>query len=57
MFLFLQLSLINFNAIVELRPPTIRNKPVDVDFSMRVVDINSINVEDMDFRYVPLFKD
>lgn len=35
---------------VELRPPTVMGKPIEVDFSMRVMDINSINVEDMDFR-------
>lgn len=35
---------------VEIRPPTAFGEPVIVDFSMRVVDINSINVEDMDFR-------
>ncbi|XP_019872484.1 glycine receptor subunit alpha-2 [Aethina tumida] len=36
--------------IKELRPPTVMGKPIEVDFSMRVMDINSINVEDMDFR-------
>ncbi|CAH0553458.1 unnamed protein product [Brassicogethes aeneus] len=36
--------------IKELRPPTSRGRPIEVDFSMRVMDINSINVEDMDFR-------
>nr|CAI5819287.1 unnamed protein product [Callosobruchus analis] len=27
-----------------------RGSPIEIDFSMRVVDVNSINVEDMDFR-------
>lgn len=39
-----------FHLHVEIRPPTAFGEPVIVDFSMRVVDINSINVEDMDFR-------
>lgn len=34
----------------EIRPPSPRGKPVTVDFSIYIVDINSINVEDMDFR-------
>ncbi|KAL1490792.1 hypothetical protein ABEB36_013429 [Hypothenemus hampei] len=34
----------------EIRPPTPGGEPVVVDFSIRIVDINSINVEDMDFR-------
>ncbi|CAH1173742.1 unnamed protein product [Phaedon cochleariae] len=43
-------KLIPENYLKEIRPPTIMGKPIEVDFSMRVVDINSINVEDMDFR-------
>lgn len=47
---FLPLSLsISF---AEVRPPTRKNHPVVVEFSIFVVDINSINVEDMDFRWV-----
>lgn len=34
----------------EIRPPSKKGSPVIVDFSIFVVDINSINVEDMDFR-------
>jgi len=34
----------------EVRPPTPQGTPVVVEFSVFVVDINSINVEDMDFR-------
>ncbi|KAF2898643.1 hypothetical protein ILUMI_07537 [Ignelater luminosus] len=34
----------------EVRPPTYKSKPVEIEFSMKIVDINSINVEDMDFR-------
>lgn len=33
-----------------MRPPSRKGTPVIVDFSIFVVDINSINVEDMDFR-------
>ncbi|KAJ3666088.1 hypothetical protein Zmor_001543 [Zophobas morio] len=40
----------SLEAFLEVRPPTLRNSPIEVEFSMRVVDINSINVEDMDFR-------
>ncbi|KAK9736810.1 Neurotransmitter-gated ion-channel transmembrane region [Popillia japonica] len=36
--------------VKEVRPPTFKGKPLEIDFSMTVVDINSINVEDMDFR-------
>uniref|UniRef100_A0A182NPB2 Uncharacterized protein n=1 Tax=Anopheles dirus TaxID=7168 RepID=A0A182NPB2_9DIPT len=36
---------------VEVRPPSQKGSPVVVEFSIFVVDINSINVEDMDFRY------
>ncbi|XP_030745367.1 glycine receptor subunit alpha-2 [Sitophilus oryzae] len=43
-------SIIPDDYIREVRPPTLKGKPIVVDFSMRVVDINSINVEDMDFR-------
>jgi hypothetical protein len=35
---------------IEKRPPSINHNPVEVEFSVFVVDINSINVEDMDFR-------
>lgn len=34
----------------EVRPPTGKGNPVVIEFSVFVVDINSINVEDMDFR-------
>ncbi|CAG5074915.1 Similar to glra1: Glycine receptor subunit alphaZ1 (Danio rerio) [Cotesia congregata] len=40
--------------IKEIRPSLEEGKPVEVDFKIFVVDINSINVEDMDFR-VDLF--
>ncbi|CAG9830332.1 unnamed protein product [Diabrotica balteata] len=43
-------SIIPENYIKEIRPPTMEGKPIEVDFSIRVMDINSINVEDMDFR-------
>ena len=36
--------------ISEIRPPSPKGEPVTVDFSIYIVDINSINVEDMDFR-------
>lgn len=36
--------------IPEMRPPAIKGQPVIVEFSIYVVDVNSINVEDMDFR-------
>ncbi|ALC40666.1 CG12344 [Drosophila busckii] len=42
------------NYVKEMRPPSKKGSPVIVDFSIFVVDINSINVEDMDFR-VDLF--
>ncbi|XP_017865508.1 PREDICTED: glycine receptor subunit alpha-4 isoform X6 [Drosophila arizonae] len=38
------------NYVKEMRPPSKKGSPVIVDFSIFVVDINSINVEDMDFR-------
>lgn len=34
----------------EIRPPSEEGAPVVVNFNILVVDINSINVEDMDFR-------
>jgi hypothetical protein len=34
----------------ETRPPARNREPVTIEFSIYVVDINSINVEDMDFR-------
>ncbi|XP_036334737.1 glycine receptor subunit alpha-2 [Rhagoletis pomonella] len=37
------------NYVKEMRPPSKKGSPVIVDFSIFVVDINSINVEDMDF--------
>ncbi|CAG9765303.1 unnamed protein product [Ceutorhynchus assimilis] len=43
-------NIIPDDYIREIRPPTLRGEPIIVDFTMRVVDINSINVEDMDFR-------
>lgn len=36
--------------VAEVRPPSKKGTPVVVKFSIFVVDINSINVEDMDFR-------
>ncbi|XP_055313266.1 glycine receptor subunit alphaZ1 [Sitodiplosis mosellana] len=36
--------------VKEVRPPSKKGLPVVVKFSVYVVDINSINVEDMDFR-------
>ncbi|XP_046748427.1 glycine receptor subunit alpha-4 isoform X1 [Diprion similis] len=36
--------------VKEIRPPSKKGTPVIVDFNVHVVDINSINVEDMDFR-------
>ncbi|GBP40617.1 hypothetical protein EVAR_41697_1 [Eumeta japonica] len=33
----------------EMRPPAPKGQPVIVEFSIYVVDVNSINVEDMDF--------
>ncbi|XP_058459368.1 glycine receptor subunit alpha-2 isoform X1 [Malaya genurostris] len=36
--------------VKEVRPPSKKGTPVIVEFSIFVVDINSINVEDMDFR-------
>jgi len=36
--------------ISEIRPPSPKGEPVTVEFSIYIVDINSINVEDMDFR-------
>nr|CAD7461074.1 unnamed protein product [Timema tahoe] len=38
------------NYVKEIRPPSRKGEPVLVEFSIYVVDINSINVEDMDFR-------
>jgi hypothetical protein len=35
---------------IEKRPPSTNHNPVTIEFSIFVVDINSINVEDMDFR-------
>lgn len=34
----------------EVRPPSAKGNPVVIEFSVFVVDINSINVVDMDFR-------
>ncbi|KAK4882915.1 hypothetical protein RN001_006234 [Aquatica leii] len=42
--------------VKEVRPPTYKQRPVEVKFSMKVLDINSINVEDMDFRMDMLLK-
>ncbi|XP_068986106.1 glycine receptor subunit alpha-1 isoform X2 [Bombus flavifrons] len=36
--------------VKEIRPPSKQGFPVVVDFNIFVADINSINVEDMDFR-------
>ncbi|XP_063635744.1 glycine receptor subunit alpha-1 isoform X2 [Cydia splendana] len=38
------------NYVKEVRPPARKGQPVTVEFSIYVVDVNSINVEDMDFR-------
>ncbi|XP_063530208.1 glycine receptor subunit alpha-1 isoform X1 [Cydia strobilella] len=38
------------NYVKEVRPPARKGQPVIVEFSIYVVDVNSINVEDMDFR-------
>lgn len=38
------------NVNAEIRPPSKQGLPVVVDFNIFVADINSINVEDMDFR-------
>ncbi|KPJ04568.1 hypothetical protein RR46_00376 [Papilio xuthus] len=38
------------NYVKEMRPPSRKGQPVIVEFSIYVVDVNSINVEDMDFR-------
>ncbi|XP_061378814.1 glycine receptor subunit alpha-1 isoform X3 [Danaus plexippus] len=38
------------NYVKEMRPPSRKGDPVVVEFSIYVVDVNSINVEDMDFR-------
>ncbi|KAJ8918916.1 hypothetical protein NQ315_016818 [Exocentrus adspersus] len=43
-------NIIPDHYIKEVRPPTVRGKPIQVEFSMSIMDINSINVEDMDFR-------
>lgn len=44
----------SFNSLIkvpiEKRPPLVNHNPVTIEFSIFVVDINSINVEDMDFR-------
>ncbi|KAI8439922.1 hypothetical protein MSG28_001378 [Choristoneura fumiferana] len=37
-------------TMTEMRPPARKGHPVMVEFSIYVVDVNSINVEDMDFR-------
>ncbi|CAL7945249.1 unnamed protein product [Xylocopa violacea] len=36
--------------VKEIRPPSKQGLPIMVDFNIFVADINSINVEDMDFR-------
>ncbi|XP_076665585.1 glycine receptor subunit alpha alkaliphile [Andrena cerasifolii] len=36
--------------VKEMRPPSKHGMPVIVDFNIFVADVNSINVEDMDFR-------
>lgn len=38
------------NVRAEMRPPSKHGMPVIVDFNIFVADVNSINVEDMDFR-------
>lgn len=43
-------STLVFSGTAEVRPPSRNRSPVNVKFSLFVVDINSINVEDMDFR-------
>ncbi|PSN46868.1 hypothetical protein C0J52_13678 [Blattella germanica] len=42
------------NYVKEVRPPSPKGEPVTIEFSIYIVDINSINVEDMDFRTVLL---
>lgn len=37
---------------IEIRPALPNGGPVVVDFNVFIVDINSINVEDMDFRQI-----
>lgn len=41
---------ISLSFFSEVRPPSQKGQPVVVEFSIFVVDINSINVEDMDYR-------
>ncbi|XP_064095516.1 glycine receptor subunit alpha-4-like isoform X1 [Macrobrachium nipponense] len=43
-------SIIPCTYVKEYRPPTERGKPVQVEFTMYIQDINSINAADMDFR-------
>lgn len=50
--LFVYISLIIDFSFLEIRPISRKGTPVTVEFSIFVVDINSINVEDMDFRWV-----
>jgi hypothetical protein len=42
--------LVRLGVPAETRPPSQNREPVVIEFSIYVVDINSINVEDMDFR-------
>ena len=44
------MEIIRFFLSIEMRPPSRKGQPVVVEFSIYVVDVNSINVEDMDFR-------
>ncbi|KAF4518742.1 hypothetical protein B566_EDAN006145 [Ephemera danica] len=39
-----------YRPAAETRPPSKNREPVTIEFSIYIVDINSINVEDMDFR-------
>lgn len=49
-FIILNFFLLSIFFLTEVRPPSPKGTPVTVEFSIFVVDINSINVEDMDFR-------
>nr|CAD7268389.1 unnamed protein product [Timema shepardi] len=44
------LTMAPYTTLAEIRPPARKGEPVLVEFSIYIVDINSINVEDMDFR-------
>lgn len=50
MYMFVMYINVQKNVNAEIRPPSKQGLPVLVDFNIFVADINSINVEDMDFR-------